>query len=289
MKQLFFCASLLLSFLSPAQDTLFFTNGTRELVNIISSGNNVVYTKLDAPSGPKYVIRAGQLESIHYKNGKKEIGGPFIDNEDTLRPRKLLSLSTNLVPILINQLTISAEYNLCPKITVGLQYGKIFYNPAFDPFVLSTNQLSYPGTVYHGDAYSMYVKAFYKSHGRHYLSLHLTYKKMAYSDHVFTNRYSGDYFRDDTRSESATVYGFELIAGKEWTLNKGRGLMEFYYGLGMHIRERNITTYAISVAGGAIPPGVFVPTYPYSAHLEQQFPTLELGFLWGFNIKRKHR
>jgi hypothetical protein len=289
MKRLLFFISVFLPLLSFGQDTLFFSNGHQQIVHIVSLGRNIVYTKINAPSGPKYVIKSDELESIHTSNGKKHIAGPFIDELDTLRPRKLLSLSTNLVQTLINQLNISAELNLSPKITVGVHYGKIFYNPVFNPFVLSSSQLNYPGTVYRGDAYGMYIKGFYNAHSRHYISLRLTYKRMAYSNLVFSNKNSGDYYRDDTRSESTAVYGFELVAGKEWTLSNGRGLLEFYYGLGLHVRERNITTYSISLDGSAVPSGIFVPSYPYSTHLEQEFPTLEIGFVWGFNIKRKHQ
>ena len=65
--------------------------------------------------------------------------------------------------------------------------------------------------------------------------------------------------------------------------------MEIFYGLGYRVRERDYTTYAENFyIGGPVYYAKYTNTrlvFPISEHVQQAFPTLQIGILFGFNVK----
>ncbi|MFI5151468.1 MAG: hypothetical protein ACHQRM_17205 [Bacteroidia bacterium] len=205
-------------------------------------------------------------------------------------PEKHLRFSTDLVKTSINEFQVIGEYRLSPFFSVGIIYGKVFRNPAFDPwFSLFVNNQDWPGTAYHGDAYTALLKFYPFQKKWRYLALKGVYKSICYSGQDFTERAEYYHYYYAHRSENARVTGFDLVYGKYRFLGVRPVPIEVFYGVGYRVRERNVTTYSESYDNRQ-PIRYYkndprFGTFPVSEHLEQTYLTLQLGILIGFNVR----
>ena len=104
---------------------------------------------------------------------------------DSIFPVKHLRFSTDLVKASVNEFQLIGEYRISPSFSIGAIYGKIHHNNMYDPWFLSPSQQDWPGTAYHGDAYTILFK-FYPFHKKWlYFGLKGIYKSMCYSNQYF--------------------------------------------------------------------------------------------------------
>jgi hypothetical protein len=298
---------------SFAQDTLIWKNGNRMLVHILSVDSVVLRCQVpDEANGEKFSVAISELAAVHYENGivrsaeevvlsseeekkfkaeekRSKAEYHFHEYRADLRPKpdpagfRITSVTTDLVPGLINEFNLCAEFKINYTYSIRIGYGKLFYNGAFDPFVFSPSQSEWPGTVYEGDAGMIYLKHYNAYKQGKYFSIGGIYKDMYYSNHSFLDIIDREPFHY-VRSEHATVRGFDLVWGRQYYSGNGHILIEFNYGFGMRSRSRYFTTYSVDYESSPVPP-LYSPI-PYGpGELKQVYPTIHLGLLIGFCFK----
>ncbi len=206
---------------------------------------------------------------------------------DSIYRVKHLRFSTDLVKLAINELQFIGEYRISPFFSAGLCYGKVFRNPAFDPWFLSPSQQVWPGTAYHGDAYTVLFKFFPFNKKWRYLALKGVYKSIGYSGQDFAEGTEYGHYVSVHRSESARVAGFDIVYGKYRFFGVSRIPVELFWGAGYRVRERNFTTYSAKDEIGQTVyyyKNVLNP-FPVHEHLEQTYLTFQFGILFGFNVR----
>ena len=166
---------------------------------------------------------------------------------------KTVSISYNLIQGCINEQSIYVEYSPFRHHKFGISIGKIYDNNAFEVFVLSPSQNTFPGTVYRGNVYRLSYSYIFnkKSKSDYYIGAQYIYRDMYYNHKQF--RDGGDSHVEYSRNEKATVIGFDLISGlnKYKKLNKNFSLLfNVYYGIGWRERYRTIYTYNLHYYGG---------------------------------------
>jgi hypothetical protein len=207
---------------------------------------------------------------------------PFMDAKGNPLQLKTFSVSTELVQTFIDEYNVSVEYVIRPRFTLGFNYGKIHENSLFYPWFFSPDQLIWPGTVYKGDAFRPYVKYFPFKERDTYFCVKGVYKSMHYSSKDFTN--GSDYGTTYNASESTMERGFDVLWGSEYKFGSDGPMGELYLGFGYRTRIRDYTIYTVD--GSSIPSGA-PSSYPLQIgqhHLEQHFPTLEIGCVLGMDF-----
>ena len=199
------------------------------------------------------------IQQNYFKTKKVQIGFIFFIlhfsisslAQDTL---KSISISFNILQACINERTVYMEYKPFRHHTFGVSIGHIYYNPAFEVFVLSPSQNDFPGTVYNGTVYRInysYVlenKRKYES----YVGAQLIYRDMYYNNQYFTD--GAREYVEYWRNEKANVFGFDFVYGRNryLRLNKYCALLfNTFYGVGWRERHRTIDTYDIKWNGGS--------------------------------------
>ena len=111
---------------------------------------------------------------------------------------------------------------------------------------------------------------------------------MYYSNRQFEDMIDRHMY-DYVRSEHATVSSLDLIWGKQYYPWDGRMLIEFNYGIGYRSRDRNMTTYSVSLGGygPGLVPAQYSPVAYGHLELRQGYPTIHLGLLIGFGFENK--
>lgn len=110
-------AALLLALAAPAQDTLFYKNGTKETVFVKEiSEKQIRYKSLGNPDGPDYVIRKKQIWRINYSNGssqtfdQKPVNGSLTDFKVIPSPEPRSNyIGLNAADLIFGQLTVGYE------------------------------------------------------------------------------------------------------------------------------------------------------------------------------------
>ena len=101
---------------------------------------------------------------------------------------------------------------------------------------------------------------------------------MSYRNINFLDMYNGEkYYAYYTRSEDAYVLGLTIVHGHEYAIGKF-AYVDFFYGIGIRMRERNITTLTNDTYGGKI------KTPVGDEHFRQIFPVIDMGIKIGFNL-----
>ena len=212
---------------------------------------------------------------------------------DSIFPIQHLRFSTDLIKATVNELQLIGEYRFSSFFSAGLCYGKVFRNTMYDPWFLSPSQQEWPGTAYHGDAYTVVLKFSPFRKKWRYIGLKGIYKSIWYSNQNFAEGTGYGHYISDNRSESARVVGFDLVYGKYRFLGYSRIPIEVFYGLGYRVRERNFTTYYATDDFGYRVPLQFFPNYfgytPVHKHLEQKYVTFQFGVLIGFKARLRQR
>lgn len=118
MKNCFMLAAAMLCALAvPAQDTLFYKNGTKETVRVKEiSEKQIRYKSLDNPDGPDYVIRKNQIWRINYTNGTSQTFGKQA-SRDSVTDFKVIPapakrsnyIGMNVADLVFGQLSFSYE------------------------------------------------------------------------------------------------------------------------------------------------------------------------------------
>jgi hypothetical protein len=279
-----FCGTLL-----NAQDTIFKKGGGFIPCKVTEVGEVIIFNQNAAGTNSRFAISKSEINSIHYANGTRDYfnqASQQMENSSMLDEKPFLPLYqvaiyTELMKMVISEVNIGLTYRFNRYVGLDLNVGHIYYNPVFDPFILSPSQNDWPGTVYKGTSYRLGIKIFPNPGKRNYIAIKGLLKTMYYSGINFLDMTNG-YSITTLRSESAVVKGMEVEGGKEFITAEGHLLIEVFYGIGIRLKERNYTTYSEMLDGrfnvpagqGAYPIGSFTKT--------QVFPTLELGFKMGF-------
>ncbi len=110
-------AAMLYAWAVPAQDTLFYKNGTKETVLVKEiSEKQIRYKSLDNPDGPDYVIRKNQIWRINYTNGTSQTFGKQA-SRDSVTDFKVIPapakrsnyIGMNVADLVFGQLSFSYE------------------------------------------------------------------------------------------------------------------------------------------------------------------------------------
>jgi hypothetical protein len=117
LNRLMLAAAMLFALAVPAQDTLFYKNGTKETVLVEEIGEKEIrYKSLDNPDGPDYVIRRNQVWRINYKNGtsqtfgKQATGASPVEFKVIPAPAKRSNyIGLNAADLVFGQLSFSYE------------------------------------------------------------------------------------------------------------------------------------------------------------------------------------
>jgi hypothetical protein len=249
MKKLFIYFSLFIfSFsLCSAQDTIVLKNGSKMAVKIVSVGDFVVFNQ--PPNQQDQRMDNSKIYYIKYADGSKYTinlpdvftkNGSFIYTfKDTIH--KLFSITTDLAQYLLLQPNVGMEYRINRLVTLGANFGWVEPSPIFAVNPLADGQFTDPGTVYTGYAIRFYGKLFLSRFQRSYFSVQGVYKAVSFNNVSFTDDYGDEATNTYTMSETAKVYGLEMLFGIETLGPRSYVDLDLFWGFGMHQRNRNYT------------------------------------------------
>ena len=163
---------------------------------------------------------------------------------------KTISLSYNIILGLFNDNSLYADIKLSKHDVLGISIGQIYYNKMFKVDIISPNQATWPGTVYHGFVGRVYYNYIIKSNKHHnlYLGADFIYKNIAYDNVEFVNS-AGDRGENHfIRSEQTHTLGWDFIIGNKHFLNyKSKNVKLFintFCGFSIRNKDRNIDTFS---------------------------------------------
>ncbi len=195
-------------------------------------------------------------------------------NREIIKNR--ISFTINLLPVLINEVSLYVDYCYKERHSVGVNVGRIYKNKAFEVNFLSGDQGTNPGTVWDGWVSRVNYKVYFSRKRKQFAGVEFLYKSLSYSNEVFENGI-GEGRNRFVRNEKANVYGFDHLYGIRLTPPSWKYYAELLGGVGLRVRDRRYTTISsenINYHVHLEPLGDFrlVQVYPYS------FITIKMGF-----------
>lgn len=154
-------------------------------------------------------------------------------------------------------MNIGIEHPFTKNFTLGFDFATVHPIGAFYVNPLSYAQRDWPGTVYYGTDMKLEFKYFLNKRTPSYIGLNMEYKKLWYNNVPFIDERADPYLTSDdgyedvyqyTRDERTKVWGLDLIYGREFALIHKSLMIDYFFGLGIRSKYRNINTYAISAS-----------------------------------------
>jgi hypothetical protein len=221
------------------------------------SSTEIKYKQYDNIDGPTFTDLIKNIESIIYKNGRKETFNTKQENTNTALPernyvspqspkpafdfeKQRLSISINIIPILINERSLFADYCYKERHSFGISVGQIYANPAFK---ISFSHNNYYPFAYYGFVTRLNYKYYYSKKRKQYVGAEFLYKNLSYTDKTFTvteRDTRNEYIF--VRSETASIYGINILYGCHFIPLEKKCDLEMFCGVGYRHLIRNYTT-----------------------------------------------
>jgi hypothetical protein len=152
-----------------------------------------------------------------------------------------ISFTVNVLPVLINELSLYVDYCYKERHSIGVNVGRIYKNRVFEVNVLSGDQGVNPGTVWNGWVSRINYKVYYSKKRKQFAGVEFIYKSLSYSNQSFSHGIS-EGRNVFVRNEKAEVYGADLLYGQRLTPANWIFNVELVGGIGFRVRDRRYTT-----------------------------------------------
>ncbi len=316
MRTLFILAIIcFFSFNIYSQDTICKRNGQILFVKVLEvSSTEITYTRSDMIDGPVFRESKTKIKSISYSNGSKETftsskpeddytnKADYVNSTSSLvktnigKPR--LTITVNILPLFFNERSLFIDYCYKERHSVGINVGKYFSNTFLNEFFKNSKWVAYSGLTT-----GLNYKYSFSKKQKYYVGAELIYKYLSYSGYTFIDSKKGNSDINYVRSETANVYGLDIMYGSHLAGIENGCDVDFYCGIGYRYRDRNYNTLSCSGGGfnGPSSNGYGNPNYvtppkviyfPLGTfHTTEQYPTIVLGLKIGVNVffnKTKH-
>jgi hypothetical protein len=244
-----------------AQDTIFLFNKNYILAKNIDTGKNLMYQRFNDNTDNWYKLWRIDISSIHYHTGVRIIVNTYDQTKQSHHPpdlkaiafhktrdsvinsRKVFAITTDIAQYFLSQPNIGVEFKLARPLFIGINGALIIPSPLFGVNPFANGQFTNPGLIYKGYALRLYIKLYMPKKTKQYWCLQGVYKSLSVNNFSEVD-YDGDNVLDAYAiSEKASTYGVDLFHGNEFFGNENRFILDFFYGIGVHFKNRN---YSIS-------------------------------------------